>query len=1059
MSYAGEDVRWAEWVTWTLEDAGHDVRSAVWDFGPGSHPVGEMHRALAEDRRMVAVVSAAYAESVSAAEEWQAVWAADPAGTKRRLLIVRVEDCDRPGLLRQIAPVDIFGVAKDAARQRLLDAIEWRRDRPEVPPSFPGEVTGPGIGVPSPGASQLSVPAAMARSAYLEQVRQIAPPCLTGREAELARLAEFCTAPDDATSRSFLWWRAPAWTGKSALLSSFVLAPPPSVRVVSFFITARYAGNSDRDAFVEVVTEQLTELLGESEPPFVNPGRRERLWFKFFADAAASCQALGQRLVLVVDGLDEDRGVTTRPEARSIAGLLPASPPYGARVVVAGRPDPPIPADVPAGHPLRDPGIIRVLDQSIHAAVLKADMYADLDRLRTGSPLGQDLLGLVTAAEGGLSSHDLEELAADPGATERDIDRFLSTVAGRSFASRPAQWNPNSGPPVYLLGHEELQQDAVRSFGPRRLAAYRERLHTWADEYRQRQWPSHTPEYLLRGYYRLLLATGDLVRAVDCATDQARHDRMLDLTGGDTAALAEVTDAQNAILGQPSPDLALMAQVAVHRQRIAARNSNIPTHLPAVWARLRHATRAEQLACGITNLDTRAVALVSVVVALAEAGDHVRAEQVARKIIEPYFQTLALADLARVLLRTGEDTRAAQIVADAEQVAHGTLDPYYQARALAKVAGALAEASEIGHAELVAGDAERLARGVTLPRLQVLALADVAGAHALTGQDARAEQVAADAEEHAYGIPDPDSQDLALADLAAAFARAGALARAERVARSIPDTYFHEFALADLAGALAGAGQHARAEQVARGLTDQYCQARALANVAGALGEARERSRAQQVAAEAERVARGITDPHNRTRALADVTAALADASALGHAEEVARDITDPNYRAPALAKVAHALAQAGERVRAEQVAIAAEHVARGMANPHTQIRAFANLATALAHVGERVRAEQVAIAAEHVAREMDYLPSRAEALADVASALADAGELTRAEQIAAGAEQIAHTVTNPFHEGLALVAVVAVYIRVGELARAEQLARDITEPTPKVRALAGVAA
>src|SRR6201993_1050744 len=85
------------------------------------------------------------------------------------------------------------------------------------------------------------------------------------------------------------------------------------------------------------------------------------------AQAAAACQQAGGRLVLVVDGLDEDRGVTTGPGAHSIAGLLPASPPNGMRVIVAGRPNPPIPDDVPDWHPLRDPAIIRSLRTSPYA--------------------------------------------------------------------------------------------------------------------------------------------------------------------------------------------------------------------------------------------------------------------------------------------------------------------------------------------------------------------------------------------------------------------------------------------------------------------------------------------------------------------------------------------------------------------------------------------------------------------------------------------------------------------------------------------------------------------
>ncbi|MEY2233509.1 hypothetical protein, partial [Streptomyces sp. BF23-19] len=60
------------------------------------------------------------------------------------------------------------------------------------------------------------------RSDYLAQVRRIAPQQLLAREAELAELASFCTDPD---SESYLWWRAQAWAGKSALLSTFVLDP------------------------------------------------------------------------------------------------------------------------------------------------------------------------------------------------------------------------------------------------------------------------------------------------------------------------------------------------------------------------------------------------------------------------------------------------------------------------------------------------------------------------------------------------------------------------------------------------------------------------------------------------------------------------------------------------------------------------------------------------------------------------------------------------------------------------------------------------------------------
>ena len=74
---------------------------------------------------------------------------------------------------------------------------------------------------------------------------------------------------------------------------------------------------------------------------------------------------------------------------------------------------------------------------------------------------------------------------------------------------------------MYLLGHEELQATAQAYFRGQRLAGYQDRLHAWAQEYRDRGWPGGTPEYLLSGYFQMLTATGDTARLAACATDAA----------------------------------------------------------------------------------------------------------------------------------------------------------------------------------------------------------------------------------------------------------------------------------------------------------------------------------------------------------------------------------------------------------------------------------------------------------------------------------------------------------------------------------------------------------
>lgn len=136
VSYAGADIAWAEWIAWQLEAAGHKTILQAWDFRAGAHFVDEMHRAT-QGTRTIAVLSQAYLDFAFAAEEWQAAWASDPVGRAGRLLVVRVEECDRPGLLRQVVSVDVFGTTSEVAKSRLLAAAANLRAKPPTEPRFP----------------------------------------------------------------------------------------------------------------------------------------------------------------------------------------------------------------------------------------------------------------------------------------------------------------------------------------------------------------------------------------------------------------------------------------------------------------------------------------------------------------------------------------------------------------------------------------------------------------------------------------------------------------------------------------------------------------------------------------------------------------------------------------------------------------------------------------------------------------------------------------------------------------------------------------------------------
>jgi hypothetical protein len=52
VSYNRTDKQWAEWIAWTLEEAGYSVVIQAWDFRPGGNFVLDMQRAAAESQQV-----------------------------------------------------------------------------------------------------------------------------------------------------------------------------------------------------------------------------------------------------------------------------------------------------------------------------------------------------------------------------------------------------------------------------------------------------------------------------------------------------------------------------------------------------------------------------------------------------------------------------------------------------------------------------------------------------------------------------------------------------------------------------------------------------------------------------------------------------------------------------------------------------------------------------------------------------------------------------------------------------------------------------------------------
>lgn len=926
--------------------------------------------------------------------------------------------------------------------------------------------------LPAVPAQVDSTTRAPARSAYLEQVKWIAPVDLRDRESELAELAAFSIEPDRGP---YVWWQAPRFAGKSALMSWFVLHPPAGVRAVSFFITGRFPGEDDRTAFTYAVTEQLAGLLGQPMPLHLREITRGYHLRQMLSQASEACRQQGEHLVLVVDGIDEDRGIGPEPDAHSIVAMLPAQPPAGLRIVVAGRPHPPLPDDVPDNHPLRQRGTVRSLDTSPWAEVAGTDMRFELKRLLHGDQTARELLGILTAAGGGLSARDLAELTGD---SEYFIRARLDSAEGRALDKRPSRWQPAASPDVYIFGHEELLETSAAAFGQPRLSRFREGLHVWADRYRQQGWPPGTPEYLLRGYLRLLRTGGDAARLLACATDRARQDRLRDLTGGDAAGLMEIRRARELMLLGRGPDLAAMARLAISQDRLAQRNQAVPPALPAAWVILGERRRAEALARGIADPGGRARAL-SALAATAAKSDSERATALAveAEATACLASTGVLQDFA--LRAVTDDLLQAGLWEQAEQAANSIRDSRRRSEALSAVAARLAAVDKqralavatgaeeaalavhdldrtptlLGVAEMLVSaellePAERVARSIGGYPERARALSAVAAGLATT--DRPRAMALIDKIDRIAWLCGPEEGIVVSAALSVALAKVSptnAAAQGDENEQEEADEQETEEdaggpaispgltrAFAEAASMLADVDrEHAlaladNAVQTAQTIPDRSDRSLALYGVAEHLIVAKFWASAEQAAA-------GIENEADRSRALRHLAEALAAAGQIDHGQEVARGIRDTSQALQAQRALAEGLIAAGDLEEAEAVA-------QSIPASYSQASALSKLAAAFADV-DRDRALRLAAQAEQSCRAAPTRFNQSQVLSSVAEALA-ATDPARALAVAAQAERIARSHEYPPPYGLArAVTAVAAALSAVDRERAMDLAAE----------------
>jgi Trypsin-like peptidase domain len=677
-----------------------------------------------------------------------------------------------------------------------------------------------------------------------QALRRIHDAAVVGRGEELARMQEFC-----AGEGTLLVWCGQEWAGKTALMSAFVAEPPGNVDVVSFFVNDRSTTERDLSGFLASMGRQLEAVLDSPQGSRLeSPGALEGAFWRLAEDAAAASEDRGRRLVILVDGLDEDAALGAGARLRSIAAVFSGPVPSHLRVILATRPYRRVLAEI--GH--KTDLNRHDLSPSPLAGESEAQARADIEDALGEDGLALEVLGLLTAARSGLAHTELANLMRQlPGVVlpvlQTSLRNCVHSIEIREgdLSSRTVYEFPHASLPDIVGDDEHLGRDGVHG--------YVERIHTWATESTSRGWGDVVPDFLALGYPKMLIETADPPRLLEYALDPDRQEWLRERLGNDLAAVSQLGQAERLNRAAGRPDLGTAVRLAKSRDALRDRSSSLSSAALTVlaatnWrkaAALAHGagdgsvavvaghlveTAQEDLgpASAVTHLikapSYAAPAFCQLALAQHARGQPAPAEETAalalaeaRKVDDLPARVTCLTQVAAALTTIGHPSVAGEALAHAAEAAHQIVDDRSRVACLMRLAAPLASGQGPGSALTVVDEALAIARGVDDPAraaalLTVIASSDGGG---LIGHDDRADLLL-EARRAAESIQSANERARTLAAVSLAQVHAGvpyesSLEEAIELATHEDYPKFHAEILEACATVLASAGKRERA--------------------------------------------------------------------------------------------------------------------------------------------------------------------------------------------------------------------------------------------------------